>query len=776
MPRIGLYDPGQVQGDGGVSARVSVDAPSGAFGVDPGAVAAVGQGLDTAGKYLQAWNDQQDEARVMQISRPAAITYRNALYGAPDGSTVGFLSLKGVDALNARQGVEQQLQQARSDAMGQAQNPRQRALLQQKLDSDYNAAANQIASHYAQQGQVYAEGETAAQGNLERDNFVSTFPFDPSAAAPHLAAAEAFVRRTAHSGGPAAEDLAVQGLRTKAYGAVIDNYLAQGTADAIHKADGVFQTTQGFMDPDSRAAYAAKVQAQVTQQGAADAATAALAHTAVMASAPVPTGSVPSQNRSLVAQAGGTADEQSGLALIGQIENPGGQNIKNPLPGVTSYGRWQINDATWKALGGTAQDRGDPQRQAELALKLYRQNASGLASAIGRAPSAMESYLAWQQGLGATTALLRADPGALAVQVLKDAHVANATDAIVNNLPASLKPASGNTTVGQFLSSWGARVNGAAANVAATPGVSPALNPTTGAWSAGVPNEAAFVADAVSRAPPGASAQVVQQYRSAAQSAYANLTQAHSANDQAQEQLVASVLLNPAYKSLSDVPGSIKAQLDPTHLLRLSDKYGDGKNFAQEDDPQTVADLSQLYSANDRRLLGVNMADLAGKVTSGTFQKVLGWQRDLENPTAEKLAHQTTLRAAMQTASRQLTAAGITERNNPKGVAQFQTALQGSMDAWRQANPGKEPDERVITNITDTLLLNGRWTGQGVFGPSTITGPRYMAPQGEAVTTVVPDSFQRQIRAAYAARRLPEPSYRDMAVAYQQAHAYGLVK
>src|SRR5208337_630323 len=97
----------------------------------------------------------------------------------------------------------------------------------------------------------------------------------------------------------------------------------------------------------------------------------------------------------------------------GGVSNPA---TKNPASSAT--GIFQHLDSTWKAQGGTDQDRLDTGRQVQLGVALVKQNTDALAKDLGRQPQPWEVYLAHQQGIGGATALIHADPNTNAGNVV----------------------------------------------------------------------------------------------------------------------------------------------------------------------------------------------------------------------------------------------------------------------------------------------------------------------------------------------------------------------
>ena len=139
------------------------------------------------------------------------------------------------------------------------------------------------------------------------------------------------------------------------------------------------------------------------------------------------------------AQAGGDAY----LARLGQVESNNNPNAKNG----SSTGLYQFHPDTFARLGGT--DINDPAQQKAAALKLAQESAQTLQQA-GVPVDDANLYIMHQQGSGGGQALLKADPGANAVQTLTPVYgnPTRARQAIVNN------GGTPDMTAGQFVAMW----------------------------------------------------------------------------------------------------------------------------------------------------------------------------------------------------------------------------------------------------------------------------------------------------------------------------------
>ena len=135
---------------------------------------------------------------------------------------------------------------------------------------------------------------------------------------------------------------------------------------------------------------------------------------------------------------------------ISHIET-GGQfshSAKNPTS--TAYGLFQVLDKSWKDLGG--KDRNNVDEQIRIGLKHIKQADSYMRKSLGREPVAHEQYLGHLLGPGGASAVLKADPNAKLIDVVRKYDAKNA-DAIVKNNGMS------DLTVGQAISKWQTKWN-----------------------------------------------------------------------------------------------------------------------------------------------------------------------------------------------------------------------------------------------------------------------------------------------------------------------------
>ena len=119
----------------------------------------------------------------------------------------------------------------------------------------------------------------------------------------------------------------------------------------------------------------------------------------------IPTGGVVSLIGDAAARQGIPADLANRIAIA---EGGGRMDAKDPRS--SAKGGFGMIDSTWRAMGGTAENRFDPNVNAELGTKLIRQNAEAMKKALGRDPSYGEVYAAHHFGTGVSKMLKGASP------------------------------------------------------------------------------------------------------------------------------------------------------------------------------------------------------------------------------------------------------------------------------------------------------------------------------------------------------------------------------
>ena len=160
---------------------------------------------------------------------------------------------------------------------------------------------------------------------------------------------------------------------------------------------------------------------------------------------------IPSNAKTIARKAQQEGINPSVALTISHIETGGSFSHTAKNPTSTAYGLFQVLDKTWKGLGG--KDRNNVDEQIRIGLKHIKQADSYMRKSLGREPVAHEQYLGHLLGPGGASAVLKADPNARLIDVVRKFDSKNA-DAIVGNNGMS------GLTVGQAIGKWEKKWNG----------------------------------------------------------------------------------------------------------------------------------------------------------------------------------------------------------------------------------------------------------------------------------------------------------------------------
>lgn len=135
---------------------------------------------------------------------------------------------------------------------------------------------------------------------------------------------------------------------------------------------------------------------------------------------------------------------------IAHIETGGrfSHTAKNPTS--SAHGLFQVLDKTWKNLGGG--DRNNIDEQIRIGFKHMKQAESHIKKQIGRDLQPHEHYLGHLLGPGGAVAVLRADPNANLIDVVRGYDAKNANAIVKNNGMEGM-------TVGQAIDKWRGKWN-----------------------------------------------------------------------------------------------------------------------------------------------------------------------------------------------------------------------------------------------------------------------------------------------------------------------------
>lgn len=152
------------------------------------------------------------------------------------------------------------------------------------------------------------------------------------------------------------------------------------------------------------------------------------------------------ENAKLIARKARQDNVDPSVALtISHLETAGKFNADAKNPVSTAHGLFQILDKTWKGQGGG--NRNDVNEQIKQGLKHIRNANTYITSKIGRAPVAHEQYLGHLLGPGGAVAVLKANPNAKLIDIVRKYDAENANAIVNNNGMKGL-------TVGQAINKW----------------------------------------------------------------------------------------------------------------------------------------------------------------------------------------------------------------------------------------------------------------------------------------------------------------------------------
>lgn len=159
---------------------------------------------------------------------------------------------------------------------------------------------------------------------------------------------------------------------------------------------------------------------------------------------------LPSNAKTIARKAQQEGINPSVALTISHIETGGTFSHTAQNPNTSAHGLFQIVNKTWKGQGGG--DRNNVDEQIKQGLKHIKNANSHIASKIGRAPVAHEQYLGHLLGPSGAVAVLKADPNAKLIDVVRKYDSKNANAIVKNNGMSGL-------TVGQAIDKWRTKWN-----------------------------------------------------------------------------------------------------------------------------------------------------------------------------------------------------------------------------------------------------------------------------------------------------------------------------
>lgn len=154
---------------------------------------------------------------------------------------------------------------------------------------------------------------------------------------------------------------------------------------------------------------------------------------------------LPSNAKSIARKAQQEGVNPSVALTISHIETGGRFNHTAKNPTSSAHGLFQILDKTWKGQGGG--DRYSIDEQIKQGLKHIKNANASMRKSLGREPVEHEQYLGHLLGPGGAAAVLKADPNAKLIDVVRKYDSKNANDIVNNNGMSGL-------TAGQAIGKW----------------------------------------------------------------------------------------------------------------------------------------------------------------------------------------------------------------------------------------------------------------------------------------------------------------------------------
>ena len=154
---------------------------------------------------------------------------------------------------------------------------------------------------------------------------------------------------------------------------------------------------------------------------------------------------LPSNAKAIARKAQQEGVNPSVALTIAHIETGGTFSHTAQNPNTSAHGLFQIVNKTWKGQGGG--DRNNVDEQIKQGLKHIKQANASMRKSLGRDPVAHEQYLGHLLGPTGASKVLKADPNAKLIDVVRKYDSKNANAIVKNNGMDGL-------TVGQAIDKW----------------------------------------------------------------------------------------------------------------------------------------------------------------------------------------------------------------------------------------------------------------------------------------------------------------------------------
>lgn len=154
---------------------------------------------------------------------------------------------------------------------------------------------------------------------------------------------------------------------------------------------------------------------------------------------------LPNNAKTIARKAQQEGVDPSVALTISHIETGGSFSHTAKNPTSSAHGLFQVIDKTWKGQGGG--DRNSVDEQIRMGLKHIKNANASMRKSLGREPVAHEQYLGHLLGAGGASTVLKADPNAKLIDVVRQYDSKNANAIVNNNGMKGL-------TVGEAIGKW----------------------------------------------------------------------------------------------------------------------------------------------------------------------------------------------------------------------------------------------------------------------------------------------------------------------------------
>lgn len=713
----------------------------------------VGKVLTSAGemagqlsKIAAARQDQIDEAAVTDLDAVQERAFTATLYG--DGKAPGYFSSQGLGAIDRERATRDALSKIVSDTSAQAKTPQQKALLSRMSQARLAKAEAQISTHATKEAFSANLASKAAGAQLYAESASSLWA-SPAEQAGKIAVGLARLNEKHDMEGLDPQSRVIANLE------YTSNIHATAVSQMIdvdpRAAERYLLSHVDSMTVKARAALTGPVRKAVIDKDAADFTTGLISSGAASAPGLGSGNPMASSIQTTAAAMGVDPATATVIAMVESGMNPSAVN-------GSSKGVFQLQDARWKEMGGTAADRDNPAKQVELGVKSIKVTTDRLTKKLGRAPQAWEIYMAHQQGDGGGPALLTAPPNVSAIAVLEGIGVSPR----IAKLSITQNGGREDMTAGQFTALWRDRFARKAASGSGVAASRPAATLTPNA----PPTRESVIA--MAKAASGGDPEREKALLVAGNTALSQLKQAQAEREAAADDALQPYLRPGGARSIQDIPASLRAQLSPQKLTSLENHFAEGGEFAKKSDPTVQAYLSAMAANDPKAFAREDMVKWAGKLSSDTYSSMLTLQRAARSGKGDFEVKALAINDLMRGASGVLVRNGLDPKKDKEEIGQLQQVM---LDWGEQfiSQHKRRPNPQEINTALDGYLLQGTTEG-GLWGKKIRV---FQAAGVKTFTLSIPGEAERRIKADFRQSKGREPTRQETVTIYRALHAAG---